>query len=219
MKSQLGQHLRALSLSDGPLSLYMSSSLSERCQSSVQTHQQQHTTHCFKGGCLVLNRAARVLGGACQQQSQLSGRSKMAELWTAVICGERCPLPDALAACVDNRKMYTHVMKSAAEGRDEHVAILILIPSYVKCCPQQFNLLLYSTGVFVFNTLWSVYAVAGKLMPREALSYQALWWLSWQKKTENKGRGSSEDFTFAKIITLYIRTSEYIITQYSTALC
>lgn len=80
------------------LSLCMSSSISERCQSS--THIQLHTSHCCKGGCLVLYRAEHVLGGACQQQSQLSGRSRMADLWTAVISRKRCPLPDALAAWI-----------------------------------------------------------------------------------------------------------------------
>lgn len=48
----------------------------------------------------MLNRAAHVLGDACQQQFQLSGRSKMADLWAAVVSRERCPLPDALAAWI-----------------------------------------------------------------------------------------------------------------------
>lgn len=59
---------------------------------------QTNTSHCFKGGCLLLNRAERVLGGACQRQPQLSGRFKMADLWTGVVLGKRCPLQDALAA-------------------------------------------------------------------------------------------------------------------------
>lgn len=76
----LRRHLKALCLYLMDLCLCVSSSFSERCQSSA--HKQPHTSHRFKGGCLVLNRAAHVLGGACQQQPQLSGRSKMADLWT-----------------------------------------------------------------------------------------------------------------------------------------
>ena len=76
----------------------LSSIFSERRQSSIRAHSSS-TYHCFKGGCLLLSRAAHVLGGgACQQQPQLSGGSKMADLWTAVVSRETCPLTDASAA-------------------------------------------------------------------------------------------------------------------------
>lgn len=43
------------------------------------SHRPLHTSPCCRGGSLVLYRAERVLGGACRHQSQLSGRSEMAE--------------------------------------------------------------------------------------------------------------------------------------------
>lgn len=43
------------------------------------SHLPLHTSPCCRGGSLVLYRAERVLGGACRHQSQLSGRSEMAE--------------------------------------------------------------------------------------------------------------------------------------------
>lgn len=43
------------------------------------SHLPLRTSPCCRGGSLVLYRAERVLGGACRHQSQLSGRSEMAE--------------------------------------------------------------------------------------------------------------------------------------------
>lgn len=57
--------------------LCTSSSLGERRPSSSRV--ELRPSQCCKGGCLVLYRAERVLGRACQHQSQLSGRSEMAE--------------------------------------------------------------------------------------------------------------------------------------------
>lgn len=82
------------------LSFCVFSCLSERCQSFMQANKRQHTSCCFKRGCLVSNRTACVLGGACQRQHQPSSRSKMAGPRTAVKSRDRRPLLDASAAWI-----------------------------------------------------------------------------------------------------------------------
>lgn len=42
--------------------LSMSFNFTQRRQSSIHAHRHPHSTHSLKGGCLVFNRAAHVLG-------------------------------------------------------------------------------------------------------------------------------------------------------------
>lgn len=47
-----------------------------------EAHKCWHTSRCFKGGCPVLNGAARVLGGACQRSLSCQADLRWQVLWT-----------------------------------------------------------------------------------------------------------------------------------------